>query len=152
VRGPQVPSILYTTHVPFRRAEPEYSVPNPDCLKIPVQGPILRTVSTGSEDNGIWFNKIFPAKTLSRLQPNFWNTYQHMSIRYLREIRVTEYSKFEINKNVTLSFITIPISVPEFIDPVFVKTSPKRSFSVIQNERFGLVFGKTGSIISGTDL
>jgi len=39
--------------------------------------------------------------------------------------------------------------VPEFIDPVFPKTSPKRSFSVIQNERFGLVFAKTGSIISG---
>jgi hypothetical protein len=34
--------------------------------------------------------------------------------------------------------------VPEFIDPVFTKTSPKRSFSVIQNERFGLVFAKTG--------
>jgi hypothetical protein len=42
--------------------------------------------------------------------------------------------------------------VPEFIDPVFVKTSPKRSFSVIQNERFGLVFVKPGSIISGTVL
>ncbi len=42
------------------------------------------------------------------------------------------------------------ITVPEFIDPVFVKTSPKRSFSVVQNERFGLVFVKTGSIISGT--
>ncbi len=40
--------------------------------------------------------------------------------------------------------------MPEFIDPVFVKTSTKRSFSVIQNERFGLVFVKTGSIISGT--
>jgi hypothetical protein len=44
----------------------------------------------------------------------------------------------------------ISISVPEFIDAVFAKTSPKRSFSVIQNERFGLVFAKTGSIISGT--
>jgi hypothetical protein len=42
--------------------------------------------------------------------------------------------------------------VSEFIDPVFTKTSPKRSFSVIQNERFGLVFAKTGSIISGTGL
>ncbi len=42
--------------------------------------------------------------------------------------------------------------MPEFIDPVFVKTSPKRSFSVIQNERFGLVFVKTGSIISGTEV
>ncbi len=42
--------------------------------------------------------------------------------------------------------------MPEFIDPVFTKTSPKRSFSVIQNERFGLVFAKTGSIISGTEV
>jgi hypothetical protein len=40
--------------------------------------------------------------------------------------------------------------VPEFIDPVFVKTSPKCSFSVMENKRFGLVFTKTGSINSGT--
>jgi hypothetical protein len=40
--------------------------------------------------------------------------------------------------------------VPEFIDPVFVKTSPKRSFLVIENTRFGLVLPKTGSINSGT--
>jgi hypothetical protein len=33
-----------------------------------------------------------------------------------------------------------------------VKTSPKRSYSVIENERFGLVFAKTVSIISGTCL
>jgi hypothetical protein len=39
--------------------------------------------------------------------------------------------------------------VPEFIDPVFAKTSPKCSFSLIENERFGLVFAKTGT--SGTD-
>jgi hypothetical protein len=45
---------------------------------------------------------------------------------------------------------TLCYSVSEFIDPVFTKTSPKRSFSVIQNERFGPVFAKTGSIISGT--
>jgi hypothetical protein len=30
------------------------------------------------------------------------------------------------------------IPVPEFIDPVFAKTSPKRSFSITKNERFGL--------------
>jgi hypothetical protein len=35
-------------------------------------------------------------------------------------------------------------SVPEFIDPVFAKTSPKRSFLVIENERYGLYFGKLG--------
>jgi hypothetical protein len=44
------------------------------------------------------------------------------------------------------------IPVPEFIDPVFAKTIPKRSFSVIENERFGLVFAKSGYINSGTGL
>jgi hypothetical protein len=34
-------------------------------------------------------------------------------------------------------------TVPEIIDPVFVKTSPIRSFSMTENERFGLVFTKT---------
>jgi hypothetical protein len=38
------------------------------------------------------------------------------------------------------------------MDPVFAKTSPKRSFSVIENECFELVFAKTGSINSGTGL
>jgi hypothetical protein len=42
--------------------------------------------------------------------------------------------------------------VPEFIDTVFAKTSPKRSFSMTENDRFGLVFAKTGSVNSGTDL
>jgi hypothetical protein len=41
-------------------------------------------------------------------------------------------------------------AVPEIIDPVFAKTSPKRSFCMTENERFGLVFTKTGSINSGT--
>ncbi len=38
--------------------------------------------------------------------------------------------------------------MPEIIDPVFAKTSPKRSFCMTETERFGLVFGKTGSINS----
>jgi hypothetical protein len=42
-------------------------------------------------------------------------------------------------------------TVPEFIDPVFTKTSPKRSFSLNRKRAF-LVFVKTGSIISGTGL
>ncbi len=33
--------------------------------------------------------------------------------------------------------------VPEIIDPVFAKTSPKRSVSMTEYERFGLVFTKT---------
>jgi hypothetical protein len=33
--------------------------------------------------------------------------------------------------------------VPEIIDQVFAKTSPKRSFSMTEYERFGLVFTKT---------
>jgi hypothetical protein len=42
--------------------------------------------------------------------------------------------------------------VPEFIDRVFGKTSPIRSFCMTENERFGLVFPKTGSINSGTGI
>ncbi len=40
--------------------------------------------------------------------------------------------------------------MPEIIDPVFAKTSPKRSVCMSENERFGLVSVKTGSINSGT--
>ncbi len=43
-------------------------------------------------------------------------------------------------------------TVPEIIDPVFAITSLKRSFCMTENERFGLVFKKTGSINSGTEL
>ncbi len=40
--------------------------------------------------------------------------------------------------------------VPEIIDPVFAKTSQNAGFLLSENERFGLVFVKTGSINSGT--
>ncbi len=40
--------------------------------------------------------------------------------------------------------------MPEFKDPVFAKTSLKGSFSIIENERFGLVFAKTRSMNSGS--
>jgi hypothetical protein len=40
-------------------------------------------------------------------------------------------------------------SVPEIIDPVFAKTSQNAGFLLRENERFGLVFVKTGSINSG---
>ncbi len=43
-----------------------------------------------------------------------------------------------------------PQPVPEFIDPRFRENKPKRAYSVIENERFGLVFAKTGSMISDT--
>ncbi len=42
--------------------------------------------------------------------------------------------------------------VPEFIDPVFAKTSQNARFLLSENERFGLVFVKTGSLNSGTGL
>ncbi len=46
-----------------------------------------------------------------------------------------------------LGFFYVDLSpVTEFKDPVFAKTSPKRSFSIIDNERFGVIVGKTGSI------
>jgi hypothetical protein len=43
-------------------------------------------------------------------------------------------------------------SVPEIIDPVFAKTSPKRSFSMTEYEVLGLFSRKRGSINSGTVL
>ena len=42
--------------------------------------------------------------------------------------------------------------MPEIIDPVFAKTSQNARFLLSENERFGLVFVKTGSINSGTGL
>jgi len=39
--------------------------------------------------------------------------------------------------------------MPEIIDPVFAKTSQNARFLLSENERFGLVFVKTGSINSG---
>jgi hypothetical protein len=41
--------------------------------------------------------------------------------------RLCEFEEIEISSK----------PVPEIIDPVFAKTSPKRSFSVIENEPFG---------------
>ncbi len=42
--------------------------------------------------------------------------------------------------------------MPEIIDRVFAKTSQNARFLLSENERFGLVFVKTGSINSGTGL
>jgi hypothetical protein len=47
---------------------------------------------------------------------------------------------------------TLETPVPEIIDPVFAKTSQNARFLLSENERFGLVFVKTGSINSGTEL
>jgi hypothetical protein len=46
--------------------------------------------------------------------------------------------------------IILHLPVPEIIDPVFAKTSQNARFLLSENERFGLVFVKTGSINSGT--
>jgi hypothetical protein len=58
----------------------------------------------------------------------------------------------EISREDEITIFSQKYQVPKFVDPVFTKTSPKRSFSVIQYERFGLVFAKTGSIILGMDI
>jgi hypothetical protein len=46
--------------------------------------------------------------------------------------------------------LEVPTTVPEIIDPVFAKTSQNARFLLSENERFGLVFVKTGSINSDT--
>ncbi len=42
--------------------------------------------------------------------------------------------------------------MPEIIDRVFAKTSQNARFLLSENERFELVFVKTGSINSGTEV
>jgi hypothetical protein len=57
------------------------------------------------------------------------------------------------NKRMTQSCLkNFTSPVPEIIDPVFAKTSQNARFLLSENERFGLVFVKTGSINSGTGL
>jgi hypothetical protein len=51
-----------------------------------------------------------------------------------------------------VTYLAESIPVPQIIDPVFMKTSSKRSFSMTENERFGLVFANTGSTNSDTGL
>ncbi len=84
---------------------------------------------------------------------------QESCVRILIESMDVEKMTFQLKSQATIShempnfqqIVTFsPSLVPEFIDPVFVKTSPKRSFLVRENERFGLFFAKTGSINSGT--
>jgi hypothetical protein len=70
---------------------------------------------------------------------------------YFSRNRTTE--KNEVFKFRRQSYLMLgKNSAPKIIDPVFAKTSPKRSFCITENERFGLVFVKTGSINSGTAL
>ncbi len=66
-------------------------------------------------------------------------------IQYRSDIRY-------INKPIAETNIIMIEQCPNLQTRVFVKTSPKRSYSVIETERFGLVFAKTVSIISGTGL
>jgi hypothetical protein len=64
----------------------------------------------------------------------------------IQAVNIVQPTKFHIH-----FFIFFKRTVPEIIDPVFAKTSLKRSFCMTENERFWLVFfAKTGSINSGT--
>jgi hypothetical protein len=54
----------------------------------------------------------------------------------LRKGATTLPSKPHIEQGAQAGYHT---TVPKFIDPVLAKTSPKRSFLIIENERFGLV-------------
>ncbi len=51
---------------------------------------------------------------------------------------------------IRLALVVLYCPDPESIDPVFAKTSQNARFLLRENERFGLVFVKTGSINSGT--
>ncbi len=65
--------------------------------------------------------------------------------------RVERSANPNIERMLNVFDLHLSTPVPEFIDPVFMKTSPKRSISMTENEHFGLVFKKAGSVISGTE-
>jgi hypothetical protein len=50
------------------------------------------------------------------------------------------------------TILSVVDPLPEIIDPVFAKTSPKRSFLMTEYERFGLVFTKTRVYKFGRDI
>jgi hypothetical protein len=73
-----------------------------------------------------------------------------MSLSMYNKLKLCE-SVYAYFYSRNLRFFYVDVSpVTEFIDPVFAKTSPKRSFSMIDNERYEVVVAKTGSINSGT--
>ncbi len=69
---------------------------------------------------------------------------------YMREILVDQNSVLMCMLFRIHCYVAAPLPMPEIIDPVFAKTSQNARFLLSENERFGLVFVKTGSINSGT--
>jgi hypothetical protein len=66
--------------------------------------------------------------------------------------KLSEYAEFYSADSPNICNANQNSRMPEFIDPIFAKECSKHSFSMTENERFGLVFAKTGSINSGTEL
>ncbi len=65
------------------------------------------------------------------------------SSNLLRCVRNTVPPTHRLNMELWISKVYMgSCAVPEIIDPVFAETSPKRSFSMTEYERFGLVFKK----------
>jgi hypothetical protein len=65
----------------------------------------------------------------------YWSTVGPENIRRFLE------DQAPLPSAICLSFSVLPL--PEIIDPVFVKTRPKRSFSMTEYERFWLVLTNT---------
>ncbi len=61
-------------------------------------------------------------------------------------------SEAKVRAHLTAMALLYKGPVPEIIDPVFAKTSQNARFLLSENERFGLVFVKIGSINSGTEV
>ena len=83
-----------------------------------------------------WFRRI-SQPTYQNLIPILY-TQSHTHVKCFHNVSLLAALFYEIR--IQWPFLT---SVPEIIDTVFAKTSPKRSFSMTEYERFGLVFTKT---------
>jgi hypothetical protein len=75
----------------------------------------------------------------------FFNTRAQCLITFYEKVQLAHVASFKVRRTRTAQR-----PVPEIIDLVFAKTSQNARFLLSENERFGLVFVKTGSINSGT--
>ncbi len=74
---------------------------------------------------------------------NILLSHKNAAISYIRYWNFKNFISQMDCKGIIFLHLFQSITVPEIIDPVFAKTSLKRSFSMTKYERFGLVFTKT---------
>jgi hypothetical protein len=83
------------------------------------------------------------APQISRIEPRKVSTFLKSANSWVYSANANPQHKCVSQQIANPQISTKCCTVPKIIDRVFAKTSPKRSFSMTEYERFGLVFTKT---------